>query len=150
MKKKHILSLAVFFIAIYMLSCASTPTAPVDTRPSVTVYSWPFWVEYPVDSGDYERIWKVVLDVVSENWTIDVVDKESGYIQTTRVGYYNYNYDIIYTIKIFPDRKLVKIGATLLYKNSTSQLNLPTQMITSEGHGYDVGHEIQDRLRVIR
>jgi hypothetical protein len=140
--------ICIMLLALLALTGCATAPVPVDTRPHVKVYSYPYYTDFPVESNDFERIWKTVLDVVSENWTIDVMDKESGYIQTTRIGYPDNYRDNVYTIKIFPDRKLVKIGITVLYRNSSNQA-LPCIIYTG-GHLDDVGRQIQDRLRVIK
>jgi len=48
----------------------------------ISVTEWPFWVDIPIESKDYDRTWKTVIDVVSERAAIGVLDKESGYIRT--------------------------------------------------------------------
>jgi len=48
----------------------------------IIVNEWPFWVDIPIESKDFDRTWKTLIDVVSERAAIGVLDKESGYVRT--------------------------------------------------------------------
>ena len=81
--------LATFlFSSALVLGCASAPVAqpePVGLTglpAQITVNEWPFWVDIPIESKDFDRTWKTVIDVVSERAAIGVLDKESGYVRT--------------------------------------------------------------------
>lgn len=72
---------------IVTLGCASRPPlqesvglAGLPAR--ITVHEWPYWVDIPIESKDFERTWRTVIDVVSERAAIGVLDKESGYVRT--------------------------------------------------------------------
>ena len=75
--------------SLSVAGCASAPP-PLPPQPvgltglpaQITVTDWPFWVDIPMESKDYERTWKTVIDVVSERAAIGVMDRESGYIRT--------------------------------------------------------------------
>lgn len=70
------------------LGCASAPPPPPEPvgltglPAQITVNEWPFWVDIPIESKDFDRTWKTVMDVVSERAAIGVLDKESGYVRT--------------------------------------------------------------------
>jgi hypothetical protein len=80
-------SLAIIPLVV-VLGCASAPPAPPEPvglaglPARITVNEWPFWVDIPIESKDFERTWKTVIDVVSERAAIGVLDKESGYVRT--------------------------------------------------------------------
>ena len=81
-----------FGVALFLLvtaaGCASAPPPVVEPigltglPAQISVSEWPFWVDIPIESKDYDRTWKTVIDVVSERAAIGVLDKESGYIRT--------------------------------------------------------------------
>ena len=50
--------------------------------PTITVSEWPFWVDVPIESKDFDRTWRTLIDIVSERAAIGVMDKESGYLRT--------------------------------------------------------------------
>ena len=76
--------------SVVVAGCASAPPPPPAPEPigltglpaRITVAEWPFWVDIPIESKDYDRTWKTVIDVVSERAAIGVLDRESGYIRT--------------------------------------------------------------------
>jgi hypothetical protein len=74
--------------SVVIVGCASArpaPTEPVGLTglpAQITVGEWPFWVDIPMESKDYDRTWKTVIDIVSERAAIGVLDKESGYVRT--------------------------------------------------------------------
>lgn len=76
------------FCSALVLGCASAPVVqpePVGLTglpAMITVNEWPFWVDIPIESKDFDRTWKTVIDVVSERAAIGVLDKESGYVRT--------------------------------------------------------------------
>jgi len=80
---------AILAAGIAISACASAPP-PAPPEPigltglpaQISVTEWPFWVDIPIESKDYDRTWKTVIDVVSERAAIGVLDKESGYIRT--------------------------------------------------------------------
>jgi hypothetical protein len=39
-------------------------------------------VDIPMETKDFDRTWKTVVDIVSERAAIGVLDKESGYVRT--------------------------------------------------------------------
>jgi len=79
---------AGLFVIGVAVGCASAPPPVVEPLgltglpAQITVTDWPFWVDIPIESKDYDRTWKTVIDVVSERAAIGVLDKESGYIRT--------------------------------------------------------------------
>ena len=79
---------AFLFLLVAAAGCASAPPPVVEPigltglPAQITVSEWPFWVDIPIESKDYDRTWKTVIDVVSERAAIGVLDKESGYIRT--------------------------------------------------------------------
>ena len=81
--------LATFLLSsVVVVGCASAPPAPPEPigltglPAQITVNEWPFWVDIPIESKDFDRTWKTVIDVVSERAAIGVLDKESGYVRT--------------------------------------------------------------------
>lgn len=80
---------ALFVVTSTILGgCASTPPPPPEPiglaglPARITVSEWPFWVDISTESKDFERTWRVVIDIVSERAAIGVLDKESGYVRT--------------------------------------------------------------------
>lgn len=84
--RRSIVSLLVAGLALH--GCASAPPPPpqpvglAGLPPTITVSEWPFWVDIPIETKDYDRTWKTLIDIVSERAAIGVLDKESGYIRT--------------------------------------------------------------------
>ena len=80
---------AFLLTATAAFGCASAPPPPpvqpvglTGLPAQITVTEWPFWVDIPIESKDYDRTWKTVIDVVSERAAIGVLDRESGYVRT--------------------------------------------------------------------
>lgn len=80
---------ALFFVGFTLYGCASAPPPPepqpvglAGLPPTITVSEWPFWVDIPIESKDYDRTWRTLIDIVSEKVAIAVLDKESGYVRT--------------------------------------------------------------------
>jgi hypothetical protein len=79
---------AVLFSVAALSACASAPPPPpqplglAGLPAQINVTEWPFWVDIPIESKDYDRTWKTVIDVVSERAAIGVLDRESGYVRT--------------------------------------------------------------------
>lgn len=79
---------AALVTAVVSLACASTPPPPPEPiglaglPARITVNEWPFWVDIPMETKDFDRAWKTVVDIVSERAAIGVLDKESGYVRT--------------------------------------------------------------------
>src|SRR4051812_32258495 len=79
---------AMLLAAVAMIGCGGgAPPAPqpiglAGLPPTITVSEWPFWVDIPIESKDYDRTWKTLIDIVSERAAIGVLDKESGYVRT--------------------------------------------------------------------
>lgn len=86
MRRSGLFSLILALTAIH--GCASAPPPVVQPvglaglPPTITVAEWPFWVDIPIETTDYDRTWKTLIDIVSERAAIGVLDKESGYIRT--------------------------------------------------------------------
>lgn len=81
--------LAIFLLgSVVVFGCASMTQAPPEPigltglPAQITVNEWPFWLDIPIESKDFDRTWKTVIDVVSERAAIGVLDKESGYVRT--------------------------------------------------------------------
>lgn len=81
----------MMFSAVVVAGCGSAPPPPppapepiglTGLPARITVAEWPFWIDIPIESKDYDRTWKTVIDVVSERAAIGVLDRESGYIRT--------------------------------------------------------------------
>jgi hypothetical protein len=79
---------SVLVAGFILYGCASAPPPPAQPvglaglPPTITVSEWPFWVDIPIETKDYDRTWKTLIDIVSEKAAIGVLDKESGYIRT--------------------------------------------------------------------
>lgn len=81
---------AAYVIATLIAAgCASTPppASPeivglTGLPARITINEWPFWVDIPIQSKDFDRVWRTVVDIVSERAAISVLDKESGYLRT--------------------------------------------------------------------
>lgn len=81
------LALAVL-VTLASSACGSAP--PPQPEPiglaglpaEISVSEWPYWVDIPIETKDYDRAWKTVIDIVSEKAAIGVLDKESGYVRT--------------------------------------------------------------------
>lgn len=73
---------------IVTAACATAPPPPPEPIGltglplRITVNEWPFWVDIPMETKDFDRTWKTVVDIVSERAAIGVLDKESGYVRT--------------------------------------------------------------------
>ena len=64
--KKYIASGALIFL--FLLNCASTPIR---------------WVSTPEYSDlDYDKAWQVIVSTITEDFEIDVIEKDSGYLMT--------------------------------------------------------------------
>ena len=79
----------LFVVGLTLSGCASAPPPPEPQQvglaglpPTITVSEWPFWVDIPMESKDYDRTWRTLIDIVSEKAAIGVLDKESGYVRT--------------------------------------------------------------------
>jgi hypothetical protein len=77
----------VFAAAITAACATAPPPAPEPIGLTglplrITVNEWPFWVDIPMETKDFDRTWKTVVDIVSERAAIGVLDKESGYVRT--------------------------------------------------------------------
>jgi len=57
------------FSLLIVIGCASSPARWVSTR------------EYT--DTDYDRAWQIVVRTVTEDFDVDVIEKESGYLLTT-------------------------------------------------------------------
>jgi len=86
MLSKSLVAVMVSAFALYGCGSAAPP-APQQVGlaglpPTITVSEWPFWVDIPIESKDFDRTWKTLIDIVSERAAIGVMDKESGYLRT--------------------------------------------------------------------
>lgn len=64
--KKYI-ALAIVLV-LYLTNCASAPIR---------------WVSTPEYSDlDYDRAWQIVVSTITEDFDVDVIEKESGYLMT--------------------------------------------------------------------
>ena len=81
-------ALAATIASVIVIGCASAPPPPPEPvglaglPPRITVNEWPFWVDIPIETKDFDRTWRTVVDIVSERAAIGVLDKESGYVRT--------------------------------------------------------------------
>jgi len=106
----------LYIVSFSLLSVGCGVTAPsvslVTSRPTMKVSDWPFWQDVKVESDDYDKVWTTVLDILSEQSAIAVLEKQSGYIQTewkNRIDK-SYNDEWRFTAKILPDQNLVRVG----------------------------------------
>ena len=73
---------------VIVIGCATAPPPPPEPvglaglPARITVNEWPFWVDISMETKDFDRTWKTVVDIVSERAAIGVLDKESGYVRT--------------------------------------------------------------------
>ena len=64
--KKYIALVVVLFL--FLVNCASTPIR---------------WVSTPEYSDlDYDKAWQVIVSTITEDFEIDVIEKDSGYLMT--------------------------------------------------------------------
>lgn len=126
----------------------------------ITVNEWPFWVDISMETKDFDRTWKTVIDIVSERAAIGVLDKESGYVRTEwrpvdlRVTLFNaasivegMTSEQRYTFRIRPSESKIRMGieARLMPSQrwATGLRNIPNAPWVG------IHRELQDRL-VIR
>jgi hypothetical protein len=142
----------MLILSVY--SCVTPPPpTPASTtyRPTTTINEWPYWTDIPTSKGDFDSIWKTVIDVVTEIVAIKTMDKEAGYIVTewTNRGYSD---EYRYTVKIYPEKKIVKYGyenrdistqkyGKLPYKDSYTDIQSPW------GRVY---YPLRDRLQSVK
>lgn len=133
----------IFASPVAITSCASSGPPQV----IVFVNEWPFWSDIPVETSDYDRMWRVVVDALSEHQSIRIMDKESGYLQTewkrpTPAS----PEESRYTIRILPDQARIRMGVEVRNLNGT----LPSRINNNDQAPWRViGREIQDRLRTV-
>ncbi len=79
-----VLRFGLLLLALGVPGCAATPTTVgVAGLPrTINVTEWPFWIDIPMEVTDYERIWRLTLEIVTERHAIAIMDRESGYIRT--------------------------------------------------------------------
>ena len=64
--KKYVALVVVLFL--FLVNCASTPIR---------------WVSTPEYSDlDYDKAWQVIVSTITEDFEIDVIEKDSGYLMT--------------------------------------------------------------------
>lgn len=149
--------------AAITLACASAPPAPPEPiglaglPARITVNEWPFWVDIPMETKDFDRTWKTVVDIVSERAAIGVLDKESGYVRTEwrpadlRVTLFDEIYLVEgmtseqrYTFRIRPAESKIRMGieARLMPSQrwATGLRNIPNAPWVG------IHRELQDRL----
>jgi hypothetical protein len=78
------LPLGLLILVLGLPACAATPTTVgVAGLPrTINVSEWPFWIDIPMEVTDYDRIWRLTLEIVTERHAIAIMDRESGYIRT--------------------------------------------------------------------
>jgi len=120
---------AVFAATAIAIGCAARaapPPQPIGLTglPAlITVNEWPFWVDISMETKDFDRTWKTVVDIVSERAAIGVLDKESGYVRTEwrpvdlRVTLIDATYAVDgmtseqrYTFRIRPSESKIRMG----------------------------------------
>jgi hypothetical protein len=65
------------------------------TGPAIAEY--PHWRDVHVETRDYDRIWRTVVDTLGERYTFAVMDKEGGYIKTEWKHADGSNYEDFFT-----------------------------------------------------
>lgn len=151
--------------AAVVSGCASAPPAPPEPiglsglPARITVSEWPFWVDIPMESKDFDRAWKTVVDIVSERAAIGVLDKESGYVRTEwrpvdlGITLYELAYAVEgttseqrYTFRIRPAESKIRMGIEARVMPSqrwaTGLRNIPNAPWVG------IHRELQDRLVV--
>lgn len=157
---------ACVIATVIVIGCASAPAAPPEPigltglPARITVSEWPFWVDISMETKDFDRTWKTVIDIVSERAAIGVLDKESGYVRTEwrpvdlRVTLFDLAYMVEgvtseqrYTFRIRPADSKIRMGieARLMPSQrwATGLRNTPSAPWVG------IHRELQDRL-VIR
>ncbi|MFH1277703.1 MAG: hypothetical protein ABIK65_04930 [Candidatus Eisenbacteria bacterium] len=172
-------SVAASLAAMYCfgLGCAQTQVTPAAVKtnyiyppPAPREGEWPIWRDVPVETEDYDRIWRTVIDVVSERFPIAVLDREGGYIRTEwrpdrdLIGDYAKEYLMLsdqrkldkypcercetrFVIRCYPAEKRLRMGLEVK-KGNTDKLSpeLSPEKIAIAWQG--IPQEIQNRLRV--
>lgn len=88
MSRSRLILCSFVCAAAITAACATVPPPPPEPIGltglplRITVAEWPFWVDIPMETKDFDRTWKTVVDIVSERAAIGVLDKESGYVRT--------------------------------------------------------------------
>lgn len=113
-----IVLVAIAGLLLSMLTgCDTVPPPPV-----THINSWPYWKDVQVDSRDYDAMWRTAVDVLSENYPIEVLDKDAGYLKTewkiytvpnpsTDSGFEN---DAVrYSAKVFPTTGIIRLGVEM-------------------------------------
>jgi len=156
---------ALVTATVIVIGCASAPVVPPEPvgltglPARITVGEWPFWVDIPMETKDFDRTWKTVVDIVSERAAIGVLDKESGYVRTEwrpvdlRVTLYDLNFFVEgstseqrYTFRIRPAESKIRMGIEARIMPSqrwaTGLRNVPNAPWVG------IHRELQDRLVV--
>lgn len=165
MFKSRLAALAATIASAIVIGCASAPPPPPEPvglaglPPRITVNEWPFWVDIPIETKDFDRTWRTVVDIVSERAAIGVLDKESGYVRTEwrpadlRVTLFDSAYLVEgltseqrYTFRIRPAESKIRMGieARLMPSQrwATGLRNIPNAPWVG------IHRELQDRLVV--
>lgn len=140
--------LFLMLMVIALIGCTVTsPTVSfVSSRPTIKVEEWPFWHDVRVDSTDYDHVWTTVMDILSEQSAIAILEKEAGYIQTewkNRVDK-GYNDEWRFTAKIFPEQQLVRVGFEARWVDEQEYVS--TIYTDEESLWRQVVKQIEDRL----
>jgi hypothetical protein len=106
----------VGILLIALTGCDTTP------QPQTHIGSWPYWKDVQVSCRDYDVMWRTTVDVLSEDYPIEVLDKDGGYLKTewkvytvpnpsTDSGFEN---DAVrYSAKIYPATGIIRLGAEI-------------------------------------
>jgi hypothetical protein len=105
---------ALSFLVLALAACASRSSSTavgIQGLPSIIrVSEWPFWIEIPLGTTDYARIWRTTLDVVSERHAIAVMDKEGGYLRTEWKATPDQSQESRYTMRVKPSDAKIRMG----------------------------------------
>ena len=111
---RYFFTIATLVCSVFLTGCA---TVVIPTR---QVTDWPLWRDVAVETKDYERMWRTTLDVISEKYSVEVMDKSGGYMKTEwkslndKDMYGNpVQNSYRFTAKLFPTESRVRFGVEI-------------------------------------
>lgn len=126
----------------------SGPVGVAGMPRTINVSDWPFWIDIPVQTEDFERIWRTTIDIVSERHAVSVMDKESGYLRTEWRPDARRTEESRYTMRIRPSESRIRMGIEV--RELPSQLYVTVLNNSPATPWTAMYQEMRDRLASVR
>ena len=157
--KSVVILLLILVTGVVLVGCAGgpRPTSQEDSRISreefyVKYSKWPVWRDVPIETSNYERIWRTTVDILSENFALEVMDKASGYVRTGWIYLFGVKPALQrrYTVKIYPEEGRIRIGIEVKPVGREEYIHPKMAWkIGAEKLWGEIPQEIRNRLREV-